>query len=80
MKARGSDSSFKHMPSTQWIMGALSPGINWPGHETHHSPPSGAQVKNKCGIPPLLFHEFMALTMTTLHFTQSDLIMVNLIT
>jgi len=30
----------------QWVLEALSPGVKWPGCETDHSPPSGAEVKN----------------------------------
>jgi hypothetical protein len=33
--------------------GALSSEVNRPGRETHHSPPSGAEVKNGGAIPPL---------------------------
>jgi hypothetical protein len=32
-------------PSNQWVLGALSLGIKWPGHESGHSPPSRADVK-----------------------------------
>jgi len=33
-------------PPFQWSPGALTPGINQPGHEGDHSPPSSAEVKN----------------------------------
>jgi len=32
-------------PPPQWIPGALSLGIKWPGHEANHSPPSSTEVK-----------------------------------
>jgi hypothetical protein len=40
-------------PPNQWVLGPLSPGVKWPGHETDHSPPSSAKVKNDGAIPPL---------------------------
>jgi hypothetical protein len=43
----------------QWVMGTISPGIKRPGHETNHSPPSSAKVKNGGAIPPHP-HDFMA--------------------
>jgi hypothetical protein len=30
----------------QKVMGAPSLGVNWPGREADHSPPSSAEVKN----------------------------------
>jgi hypothetical protein len=33
--------------------GGLSLGVKRPGHETDHSPPSSAEVKNGGAIPPL---------------------------
>jgi hypothetical protein len=33
-------------PPIQWVPGALSLGVKWPGCETDHSPPSSAKVKN----------------------------------
>jgi len=32
-------------PPIQWVLGALSLGLEWPGHEADHSPPSGAEFK-----------------------------------
>jgi hypothetical protein len=32
-------------PPIQWVPGALSLGVKLPGHETDHSPPSSAEVK-----------------------------------
>jgi hypothetical protein len=29
----------------QWVPGALSLRVKWPGREADHSPPSGAEVK-----------------------------------
>jgi hypothetical protein len=40
-------------PSLLYILGAVSPGINLPGHETDHSLPSNADVKNDGAIHPL---------------------------
>jgi hypothetical protein len=33
-------------PPIQWVTGALSVWVNWPGHEADHSPSSSAEVKN----------------------------------
>jgi hypothetical protein len=38
-------------PHIQWVLGALSLGIKWPGHEAHHSPPSSAEVKSEAFLP-----------------------------
>jgi hypothetical protein len=32
-------------PPIYWVLGALSLGVKWPGHEADHSPPSRAEVK-----------------------------------
>jgi hypothetical protein len=32
-------------PPIQWVPGALSLGVKWPGREVDHSPPSKAKVK-----------------------------------
>jgi hypothetical protein len=32
-------------PPIQWVLGALSPGVKWPGREADHSPPTSAEVK-----------------------------------
>jgi hypothetical protein len=32
--------------STQWVLGSLSPGVNLPGREVGHSPPSDAVVRD----------------------------------
>jgi hypothetical protein len=38
----------------QWVLGALSPGVKRQGPQTHHSPPTSAEYKKKCGsIHPL---------------------------
>jgi hypothetical protein len=39
-------------PPIQWVQRALSLGIQWPGREDDHSPPSSAEVKNSGAIPP----------------------------
>jgi hypothetical protein len=36
-----------------WVSGALSVGINLPGREADHSPPSGVEFKDGIAIPPL---------------------------
>jgi hypothetical protein len=41
-------------PQTQWVAGALSPGVKRQGREVDHSPPTSADVKNGGAIPPLL--------------------------
>jgi hypothetical protein len=46
---------------SQWVPGALSLGIKWPGREADHSPPSGA-------IPPLPQYAFMTWCLVK-HFT-----------
>jgi hypothetical protein len=46
-------------PPIQWVPGALSLGVKWPGHEADHSPPSSAEVKNawSCtSTPPICLH------------------------
>jgi hypothetical protein len=43
-------------PSIQWVPGALSLEVKWPGREAHHSPPTSAEVKNAWGYastPPI---------------------------
>jgi hypothetical protein len=32
-------------PPIQWVAGAISLGVKWPGCEADHSPPSSAEVK-----------------------------------
>jgi hypothetical protein len=32
-------------PPIQWVLGALSLTVKWPGREADHSPPSNAKVK-----------------------------------
>jgi hypothetical protein len=46
-------------PPIQWISGALSLGIKWPGRESDHSSPSSAAVKNAwryTSTPPISLH------------------------
>jgi hypothetical protein len=55
---RGSGSSFNvrdHIlhSSIQWVLGALSLGVERPGREADHSPPSSVEVKMRSAIPPL---------------------------
>jgi hypothetical protein len=45
-------------PHVQWITGALSLWVKWPGCEADHSHPSSAEVKNTWSynsIPPYVF-------------------------
>jgi hypothetical protein len=41
------------LPPIQWLLGALPPGVKWPGHEADHSSPSSAKVNNGGALPPL---------------------------
>jgi hypothetical protein len=46
-------------PPIQWVTGALSVGVKWPGHEADHSPPPSAEVKNAwsyTSTPPVCLH------------------------
>jgi hypothetical protein len=46
-------------PPIPWVPGALTLGINLPGREANHSPPSSAEVKNSCSYistPPTRLH------------------------
>jgi hypothetical protein len=43
----------------QWVLGALSLGVKWPGRVANHSPPSSAEVKNAWSYtltPPIHLH------------------------
>jgi hypothetical protein len=47
--------SLQHRTQTgfiRWVRGDLSPAVNRPKCETHHSPPSSAEDKNAC-LPPV---------------------------
>jgi hypothetical protein len=44
-------------PPVEWVPRALSPGVNLPGRESDHSPPSSATIKNG-GAIPLFSHTF----------------------
>jgi len=46
-------------PPTQWVTGALSMGVNQPGHEANESPPLVARSKNAWNYnsnPPIRIH------------------------
>jgi len=46
-------------PPTQYVSGALTSGVKWPGCEADHSPPSNAEVKKAwsyTSISPLRLH------------------------
>jgi hypothetical protein len=47
-------------PLIQWVPGSLSLGVEWPGHEADHSPPSGAEVKNIWSYTSMPEYFFMA--------------------
>jgi hypothetical protein len=40
------------LPHTQWVTGALSPGVKRLGREADHSPPSTTEVKKSGAMPP----------------------------
>jgi hypothetical protein len=45
-------------PPNQWVPGAVTPGVKWPGRKADHSPPSSADVKNEWSYnsaPPYVF-------------------------
>jgi hypothetical protein len=39
-------------PPVQWVPWSLSPGINLPGFEADHSPPTSSEVKKKLPHTP----------------------------
>jgi len=46
-------------PPIRWVSDVFFPGLQWPGSEAGHSPPSGAKVKNEwscTSIPPVYLH------------------------
>jgi hypothetical protein len=46
-------------PPIQWVAGAPSLEVKWPGHEAGHSPQSSAEVKNAwsyTSTPPVRLH------------------------
>jgi len=46
----------------QWVSGALSLGVKWPGREADHSPPSSAKVKDVwsyTSTPQICIHGIM---------------------
>jgi hypothetical protein len=46
-------STYSYSTTAQWVLGALSPGIKWPGCHADHSLPFSAEVKNGGAKPPL---------------------------
>jgi hypothetical protein len=44
-------------PSTEWVLRVVSPGVKGLGHESNHSPPFTAKIKNSGVVTPLL-HTF----------------------
>jgi hypothetical protein len=53
-------------PPVQWVLGALSLGVKWLGHEADHSLPSNAKVKNVDLYihSPIRLHGIVLLIMT----------------
>jgi hypothetical protein len=47
-------------PPIQWVPGALSLRVKWPGCEANHSPPSSAEVKNAWSYTSTPQYVFMA--------------------
>jgi hypothetical protein len=47
-------------PPIQWVLAALSLGVKWLGHETDHSPPYSAEVKNAWSCTSTPQYIFMA--------------------
>jgi hypothetical protein len=47
---RGKALFFTPHPPLQWLPGATTSGVNMPGRESNHSPPSGAEVNNSGAI------------------------------
>jgi hypothetical protein len=46
------------LPRTQWVPGALSPGVKWRGRQADHSPPTITKAKKtwiSTSIPPYAF-------------------------
>jgi hypothetical protein len=48
-------------PRDQWVPGTISLGVERPGRESDHSPPSSAEVKMLGAVPPLPQCVFMTL-------------------
>jgi len=46
-------------PPMQWVLGATSPGANWPGHEADHSSPTNADDKNGWNYTSATLYVFM---------------------
>jgi hypothetical protein len=40
-------------PPSQWVLGALSPGVKWQGHGADYLSPSNTEFKSVGAIPPL---------------------------
>jgi hypothetical protein len=47
-------------PHTQWVPGALSPGVKRPGREADHSPPTTTEIKKTWIYTSTLPYAFMA--------------------
>jgi hypothetical protein len=47
-------------PPIQWVPAALSPGLERPGHEADHSPPSSSEVNNACSYTSTPQYAFTA--------------------
>jgi hypothetical protein len=57
-------------PPIHWAPVTLSPGINRPGRETDHSPPSSAEIKNvwSCTFTPQYVFTAWCLIKQWIHF------------
>jgi hypothetical protein len=52
----------------QWVPGALSPGVKWPGRQADHSPPTSAEVKKYVDLytnSPIRLHSVLVNQLST---------------
>lgn len=56
-------------PHIQWVLKALSPLVNWPRHEAHHSPLTSAMVGNLWSYTSTIPYAFMTCAGAALHLT-----------
>jgi hypothetical protein len=47
-------------PPIQWVLGALSPGVMWPGRDDEHLPATSSEVKNRWIYTPTPTYVFLA--------------------
>jgi hypothetical protein len=53
-------------PRTEWVMGALSPGVKQPGRKSDHKPLSSDEIKNDWSYISLSPYSFVACARETL--------------